>query len=109
MQVMFKPWLPCSLYAPRVLFDLNGTLVDSLYQYVLPWREALEEREREREREDSSYPFGEFTVASGQAHLAAPAVCLHLARPSGERWSSDQERTSTIFTAHRQRERWVPR
>ena len=25
------------------LFDLDGTLVDSVYQHVLAWREALEE------------------------------------------------------------------
>jgi HAD superfamily hydrolase (TIGR01549 family) len=28
---------------PAVLFDLDGTLVDSVYQHVLAWREALEE------------------------------------------------------------------
>src|SRR5207248_5316117 len=28
--------------APAVLFDLDGTLVDSVYQHVLAWREALE-------------------------------------------------------------------
>ena len=27
---------------PPVLFDLDGTLVDSVYQHVLAWREALE-------------------------------------------------------------------
>ena len=25
------------------MFDLNGTLVDSVYQHVLAWREALEQ------------------------------------------------------------------
>lgn len=29
--------------APAMLFDLDGTLVDSVYQHVLAWREALEE------------------------------------------------------------------
>ena len=29
--------------APAFLFDLDGTLVDSIYQHVLAWREALEE------------------------------------------------------------------
>jgi HAD superfamily hydrolase (TIGR01509 family) len=29
--------------APAFLFDLDGTLVDSVYQHVLAWREALEE------------------------------------------------------------------
>jgi phosphoglycolate phosphatase-like HAD superfamily hydrolase len=28
---------------PAFLFDLDGTLVDSVYQHVLVWREALEE------------------------------------------------------------------
>jgi len=29
--------------APAFLFDLDGTLVDSVYQHVLAWREALEQ------------------------------------------------------------------
>ena len=29
--------------SPALLFDLDGTLVDSVYQHVLAWREALEE------------------------------------------------------------------
>jgi HAD superfamily hydrolase (TIGR01509 family) len=28
---------------PAILFDLDGTLVDSVYQHVLSWREALED------------------------------------------------------------------
>ena len=28
---------------PALIFDLDGTLVDSVYQHVLAWREALEE------------------------------------------------------------------
>jgi len=31
------------LTAPAFLFDLDGTLVDSVYQHVLAWREALEQ------------------------------------------------------------------
>jgi phosphoglycolate phosphatase-like HAD superfamily hydrolase len=27
---------------PAILFDLDGTLIDSVYQHVLAWREALE-------------------------------------------------------------------
>jgi len=27
---------------PALLFDLDGTLVDSVYQHVLAWRQALE-------------------------------------------------------------------
>src|SRR5256886_14686156 len=30
------------LMGPAFLFDLDGTLVDSVYQHVLAWREALE-------------------------------------------------------------------
>src|SRR5690242_21115623 len=29
--------------SPAFLFDLDGTLVDSVYQHVLAWREALEQ------------------------------------------------------------------
>jgi HAD superfamily hydrolase (TIGR01509 family) len=32
---------------PAFLFDLDGTLVDSVYQHVLAWREALEEADIE--------------------------------------------------------------
>ena len=31
-----------SMRMPAFLFDLDGTLVDSVYQHVLAWREALE-------------------------------------------------------------------
>ena len=34
--------LPQAAPAPAFLFDLDGTLVDSVYQHVLAWREALE-------------------------------------------------------------------
>ena len=30
------------MHSPAFLFDLDGTLVDSVYQHVLAWREALE-------------------------------------------------------------------
>ena len=33
---------PASGRIPAFLFDLDGTLVDSVYQHVLAWREALE-------------------------------------------------------------------
>src|SRR5437867_3879526 len=32
-----------AMRGPALLFDLDGTLVDSVYQHVLAWREALEE------------------------------------------------------------------
>jgi len=28
---------------PAFLFDLDGTLIDSVYQHVIAWREALEQ------------------------------------------------------------------
>lgn len=31
-----------SRHPPALLFDLDGTLIDSVYQHVLAWREALE-------------------------------------------------------------------
>jgi len=34
---------PHSSPAPAFLFDLDGTLVDSVYQHVLAWRDALEQ------------------------------------------------------------------
>ncbi len=34
--------MPAALGPPSFLFDLDGTLVDSVYQHVLAWREALE-------------------------------------------------------------------
>jgi beta-phosphoglucomutase-like phosphatase (HAD superfamily) len=33
---------PVSSTPPAFLFDLDGTLIDSVYQHVLAWREALE-------------------------------------------------------------------
>jgi phosphoglycolate phosphatase-like HAD superfamily hydrolase len=33
---------PDTFPGPAFLFDLDGTLVDSVYQHVLAWREALE-------------------------------------------------------------------
>lgn len=34
---------PVSTDPPALLFDLDGTLIDSVYQHVLAWREALAE------------------------------------------------------------------
>src|SRR5467141_2294919 len=36
------PQTPALKTGPAFLFDLDGTLVDSVYQHVLAWREALE-------------------------------------------------------------------
>src|SRR5260370_42361209 len=36
------PQTPAMKPVPAFLFDLDGTLVDSVYQHVLAWREALE-------------------------------------------------------------------
>src|SRR6202008_2949905 len=30
-------------HTPALLFDLDGTLIDSVYQHVLAWHEALQE------------------------------------------------------------------
>ena len=30
-------------HTPAMLFDLDGTLIDSVYQHVLAWHEALQE------------------------------------------------------------------
>ena len=35
-------WYPQRQMETAFLFDLDGTLVDSVYQHVLAWREALE-------------------------------------------------------------------
>jgi beta-phosphoglucomutase-like phosphatase (HAD superfamily) len=43
---------------PAFLFDLDGTLIDSVYQHVLAWREALE-------RAGTQLPSGASTGASG--------------------------------------------
>lgn len=37
---------------PAFLFDLDGTLVDSVYQHVLAWRDALDEMRLELRMED---------------------------------------------------------
>ncbi len=43
--------------SPAFLFDLDGTLIDSVYQHVLAWREALE-------RAESSLPYDGFIAVS---------------------------------------------
>jgi phosphoglycolate phosphatase-like HAD superfamily hydrolase len=35
--------LRCSVVTVSLLFDLDGTLIDSVYQHVLAWRDALDE------------------------------------------------------------------
>ena len=42
---------------PVFLFDLDGTLVDSVYQHVLAWKQALDS-------EGSSFPSGASTARS---------------------------------------------
>ena len=41
---------------PAFLFDLDGTLVDSVYQHVLAWREALESVGIELNSDERSFP-----------------------------------------------------
>jgi HAD superfamily hydrolase (TIGR01509 family) len=43
MRVVPKPAAPHS--TPPLLLDLDGTLVDSVYEHVMAWREALEDSE----------------------------------------------------------------
>src|SRR6266850_8226834 len=43
MNVPNVPNLAAQRPVPAFLFDLDGTLVDSVYQHVLAWREALED------------------------------------------------------------------
>lgn len=43
---------------PAFLFDLDGTLIDSVYQHVLAWWEALQ-------RGESNLPYGVFIAAWG--------------------------------------------
>ena len=38
---MTEPGSQASAEPPGVLFDLDGTLIDSVYQHVLAWQEAL--------------------------------------------------------------------
>ena len=59
----------CNDTAPAFLFDLDGTLIDNVYQHVLAWREALE-------RLAPSPPSGAFTGGSGswRATLPLPRV-----------------------------------
>jgi hypothetical protein len=40
---------------PSFLFDLDGTLVDSVYQHVLAWRELSN-------KPASNWPYGAFTA-----------------------------------------------
>lgn len=42
MSQNLRPGQGAASAAPAFLFDLDGTLVDSVYQHVLAWREALE-------------------------------------------------------------------
>src|ERR1700731_1482743 len=39
---------PAAQSIPPFLLDLDGTLVDSVYEHVMAWREALEERSESR-------------------------------------------------------------
>ena len=39
---------------PAFLFDLDGTLVDSVYQHVLAWKEALDQPKASSSRSGAS-------------------------------------------------------
>lgn len=86
---------------PSVLFDLDGTLVDSVYEHVLAWREALEDAgialgvwrihrrigmsgglfTRALERETGTVMTAELSERLQRAHRDAYARLVHRVRP----------------------------
>jgi phosphoglycolate phosphatase-like HAD superfamily hydrolase len=42
MSSAYSVLIPAGSPTPAFVFDLDGTLIDSVYQHVLAWREALE-------------------------------------------------------------------
>ena len=42
MSSAYSILIPAGSPTPAFIFDLDGTLIDSVYQHVLAWREALE-------------------------------------------------------------------
>ncbi len=74
--------------APSLLFDLDGTLVDSVYQHVLAWREALESAGLEL----SVWRIHRRIGMSGGLFLDA------LLRETGRRLSAEEE--STVLRTH---------
>jgi hypothetical protein len=64
--------------ALALLFDLNGTLIDSVCQHVLAWREALSEVE-------SNLPFGGFIGESALRTPSLSATAFGICLPHGER------------------------
>ena len=73
---------------PSLLFDLDGTLVDSVYQHVLAWREALESAGLEL----SVWRIHRRIGMSGGLFLDA------LLRETGRRLSAEEE--STVLRTH---------
>lgn len=61
-----------------LLFDLNGMLIDSVYQHVLAWREALSEVE-------SNLPFGGFIGESALRTPSLSATAFGICLPLGAR------------------------
>jgi beta-phosphoglucomutase-like phosphatase (HAD superfamily) len=57
MSSAYSTLIPAGSSTPAFVFDLDGTLIDSVYQHVLAWREALEAL-------DCHSRCGEFTGAS---------------------------------------------
>ena len=74
--------------APSLLFDLDGTLVDSVYQHVLAWREALESAGLEL----SVWRIHRRIGMSGGLFLDA------MLRETGRRLSAEEE--STVLRTH---------
>src|SRR6266536_4106697 len=75
-------------FGPAFLFDLDGTLVDSVYQHVLAWREALEVAGLEL----SVWRIHRRIGMSGGLFLDA------LLRETGRRLSAEEE--STVLRTH---------
>ena len=65
-----------------MLFDLDGTLIDSVYQHVLAWREALED-------EGIDIPVWKIHRKIGMSGgLFARRCCARSAHPSAPTWPS---------------------
>ena len=78
---------------PAFLFDLDGTLVDSVYQHVLSWREALEAAGIWLQADPSSAQARQIVAA-----LLVSQSQLTEARPHLERWlAADRENVGAAF------------
>ena len=58
------------------LFDLDGTLVDSVYQHVLAWRKALADVRRSHRRVENSSAHRHERGTHGKRHFAQTGYAL---------------------------------